>query len=409
MSVARTLAVAVLSLLLVGSLVGASAAVGANRTAFDADYVVETFEQEDVHGSLAAELRANAAQDAEGVTGTDSMPAGITIALDGPQAINESITDEVVRQQLERQIRGLYAYLHGDRAELDLVTNFTAIKGSLEGRIIDATTIDTATLVGTSSDDIGADRVARLREGPASYEEAQLTLPESEEERIRNDLETSVREEFGDQPDPLTESVLSLYMTVFDGLTGELTYETYTDQVAADEQRVKTELAAAAVAELPDEEPVFAEEDDPEAQFAPFRTAVSWATTLSWLLPLLGVVLVGLVYGVSRSVDQTAAVTAGALFWAGLLWVVFGLFLRGPLLAAVTPDGDPGNPLATGLLAVLEGTLETIGTQSVLLAVAGVVLYALVAADRRGKLDDLRARAGYAPRHEPSGGGDADE
>jgi hypothetical protein len=396
-STGKTLAVAVLSVLLVGSLAGASAAIGADRTAFDADYVVETLDDENVHGSLAAEIRANATENVEQTTDPGSLPPGVAVDLDAGQALNESITDDVVREQLEAHVRELYAYLRGDSEELSLVTNLTTVRESLRETIIDATTIDAATLVGESSEDIESERVAKLSESEQAYQEAQMTLPPGERERIEEDLEATVRENLSGQPDPLVNAVLSLQSTVLDGLTGELTHEKYVEQLAADEQRVKEEIAAAAITEVPEEQPVFADDEDPESQFAPFRTAVGWGTTLAWLLPLLALVLVAGVYGVTRSLDRTAAVTAGALFWAGLTWVVLGLFARGLLLDPVEP-GEASNPLVEGLFAVFEGTLQTIGAQSVLLLVVGAGLYVVVVADRRGTLDPVRERAGYPPR-----------
>lgn len=398
MSTGKTIAVGLLSILLIGSLAGASAAIGADRTAFDADYVVTTFEEENVHGSLAAEIRADTTGEINRTTNSVALPAGIDVDLDDEQAVNESITDAVVREQLEGHVRDLYAYLHGDTDDLSLVTDLTEIKRSLEAAIVEATTIDTPTLVGENSEDIDTERVAMLSESESAYQEAQMDLPPGERERIENELEAQVREDLVDQPEPLVQSVLALHTTVLDGLTGKLTHEEYVEQLDEDEQRVTEELAAAALTEVPSEEPVFGEDEDPEAQFAPFRTAVNWGTTLAWVLPLVATLLVAGIYGLSRSLDRTAAVTASALFWAGLTWVVVGLFMRGILLGAVKPDGDASNPLADGLFAVFEGALETIALQSVVLLLAGAGVYAVVFADRRGKLDPVRERAGYPPR-----------
>jgi hypothetical protein len=108
--------------------------------------------------------------------------------------------------------------------------------------------------------------------------------------------------------------------------------------------------------------------------------------------------LVGVSYLFTRSVDRAATVTGTSLLVAGLLgWLVGAV--AGPVVKAAVGLGDDGSDaIIEGMIAVVDGSLGTIASQSLVLVVGGVIVLGAVVADRRGLLDGLRARLNLGSR-----------
>lgn len=407
MSTGRTVALVLVGTLLTGTLFGATAAIGADRTAFDGEYTSNTFEEEGVYTEMTAQIRENVTKDIDEILDNKPRPQGVRLTLTSEEVAEQGVTEEFVGGEMDRVIGELYQYLHGERNDLAIQIDLAPMKTTVSETIVDGVEIDTPTLVGSKSDRVDSETIAQLSENESAYQDAEVDLPPGERENISEELETNVRAELSDEDEALTAAVLEHQQTVLDGLTGEITYEEYVDQVASNEQQIKEELAASAVADVQDQGPVFSEDDDPEAAFAPFQRGIQWGTTATWLLPLLAVGLVGLGYAVSRSKEQVASMTAGALLWAGIIGVLVGWAVRPLFIDRLRPEqGDPG-PLFDGLVGVVDGTLRTIGQQSAVLLVAGVVLFAVIVADRRGMLLPVREQLGMGPRAEAAGAGSA--
>lgn len=398
MSTGRTLGVVLLSVLLTITLFGATVATGVERTALDDQYVMEQFEDEQVDAKIGSELRGEIATKIDRSDEQREVPTGISIDLDGKTVANRTVTDEFVAGELSRNIEIGLRYLRGETEELDLRTDLREIKAAIRAEIINGTTIDTPQLVGANTDRIGAERVAMLSEGEQEYQEAQLDLSDEERAELEAEIETNVKQQLSNTSDELTAAVLDHQYTVLDGLTGELTHEEYVEQLAADEQRIKAAIGDAALAEVSDEESLVSEDDDAESALAPIRTGASLTATLAWLLPLLAAGLLAVIYGVSRSVDQTATVAGTGLLVAGILGAVAG-FLAGPALKGTVGVGtEESDPIIEGMIAVIDGTLRTVGTQSLVGALVGVVVLVAVVADRRGLFDGVRSRLNLDPR-----------
>ncbi|WP_336326364.1 hypothetical protein [Halovenus sp. HT40] len=398
MSTGRTLAVVLLSVLLTITLFGATVATGVERTALDDQYVAEQFEDEQVDAKIGGELRGEIATKIDRSDEQREVPTGISIDLDGETVANRTVTDEFVAGELSRNIEIGLRYLRGETEELDLRTNLREIKASIRAEIIDGTTVDTPQLVGANTDRIGAERIAMLSEGEQEYQEAQLDLSDEERAELEAEIETNVKQQLSNTSDELVGAILDHQYTVLDGLTGELTHEEYVEQLAADEQRIKAAIGDAALAEVPDEQSLVSEDDDPESTLGPVRTGASLTVTLAWLLPLLAAGLLAVVYGVSRSVDRTATVGGTGFLVAGILGAVLG-FLAGPALKGTVGVGsEESDPIIEGMVAVIDGTLQTVGTQSLVVALVGFVVLVAVVADRRGLFDGVRSRLNLDPR-----------
>lgn len=398
MRTTRTLAVVVLSVLLTVTLLGATVATGVERTALDDQYVVETFEEENVGSEIGTELREDIATEVERSDERQQIPTGIAIDLDGEAVANRSVTDGFVASELRRNIRIGVQYLRGNEPELALRTDLRETKESVRAEIISGTTVDTPQLIGANTARIGAERVAMLSEGQQEYRDARLALTDQERSDLEAEMETNVRRQLPNDSERLTEAVLAHQTTVLDGVTGAVSYEEYVERLAADERRIKAVIADIALGEIPDEQSLLEEDEDPESALGPARTASRLTVTFAWLLPLLAVGLVGAVYAATRSTDRTAMVAGTGLFASGVLGALLGFVAAPGLKGAAGLGGEESDPVVRGLIAVVDGTFRTIGTQSLGLAVAGVIALAAVIADRRGLFDGVREQ--LDPRRE---------
>lgn len=390
MSAARTLGVVVVSILLTVTLFGASVSVGAERTALDQQYVVETFDEEGLSERIGSELRGDVATQIDEAGQQRPIPTGVTVTLDGREVANQTVTDEFVAGEVARNVGAILAYLRGNTDTLTLQTNIEPIKSEVRAAIIEGTTVDTPALIGANTDQVSAERVAALNGSEQSYREAQVELSDRERSEVQAEIEQSVDQQLGDGSEELSTAVLTLPGTVLDGLTGQLSYEEYTEQLAADERAVKAAIADLALAEVPDEQSLVNGTESAESELQPVRSGAGIVVLFSWLAPLLAVVLVGGLYAVTRSLDSTALGTGIALVVGGLLGTVAG-YVAGPAVVGNAEPNGETDPIVDGLTAVVDGTLATIGRQSVVLLVVGAVVVAVVLADRRGLFDGLRS------------------
>lgn len=83
----------------------------ADRTVLDAEFAKATVEEAGIHERLGEDLRQNAG------------------AGDAP--IEELLTDEYVKAQIDANVERFYGYLHGDRDQLSLYFELEPIKGEL--------------------------------------------------------------------------------------------------------------------------------------------------------------------------------------------------------------------------------------------------------------------------------------
>jgi hypothetical protein len=310
------------------------------------------------------------------------------------------VTDGFVSSELERSIERILRYLRGETDRLNLSTDLREIKRSVRTEIIDGVRIDAPQLVGANTDRIGAERVAQLASNEQSYRDAQLNLSTQERAEIDAEMQTNVRRQLSNESEPLARTILDHQRTVLDGLTGELSYQEYVDQLGADQRQIKAEIAALALREVPNQQSLFGEESDPKSALAPIRAGTGLVTIFTWLLPLLAVGLVGVGYVLTRSVDQTATVAGASLLVAGILGAILG-FVAGPAVkSAVGVGGGSSDPIIAGLTGVVDGALGTIASQSLLLAVVGSLVLVTVGADRRGLLDGVRGRLSLDARTE---------
>jgi len=219
---------------------------------------------------------------------------------------------------------------------------------------------------------------------------------------VDDELATIGDQATADPSDAETETeaaVVSIQNTVVEGLTTDMTYQTF----QSDLDESKAELAAAAAekadAQLAGEMPAridLTENMSASAQqnFEQARTGVIWMDRLAFVLPVLGIGLVGLLYYVRRSVTKVASDTGWSLLSAGVPTVV-GIELARPRLEAMVADAPAEQKQAMEVMVGFTGrVLDTVGDVALVLSVAGFVLLAGSLAIRYGLVERVRESMG---------------
>lgn len=383
----RRIAVVLVGILLLATVAGANVTVAADRTVLDVDHVVEGMDEEGLFADETENVRSDVADRITAATDGMNLPPGIALAdFDAESTAEESVTESHVREQMVGNLERLYAFLHGDREDLPLVFELGPVKSGIAESVTESATVDTPTFVGETNDRVDRGRVAALEESEESFQEARMDLDDRQVESMKADIESDVQSR--EYTPELTDALVSLQFTVVDGLAGELTYDEYTEQLEANERDLKSALGTEATAGVDDEITLGNEDEDPSEAFSGPADIVQLVSTLATALPLLAVGFVGLVGGITRDVRRTTKTTGVALLGAGVLGLVVGFAVPGMVL----PEGGDGesNLFVDGFLAAVESMFGTIGTQSVVLTLGGVVLVGLVVVESRGLLDGLK-------------------
>lgn len=241
-------------------------------------------------------------------------------------------------------------------------------------------------------------------------EEIRLALRDRIERERGDEIDAAVDDQLatiGDQAttdpsDAETETeaaVVSIQNTVVEGLTTDMTYQTF----QSDLDESKAELAAAAAeradAQLAAELPAridLTENMSAGAQqsFEQARTGVIWMDRLAFVLPVLVVALVGLLYFVRRSVTKVAADTGWSLLSAGVPTVI-GIELARLRLQSMVADAPAEQQQAMEVMVGFAGrVLDSVGDVALVLSIAGLVLLAGSLAVRYGVIDRVRESMG---------------
>ncbi len=379
-------AILLVTLLLFASVAGANVAIAADRTVLDVDHVVDQMDRQGLFADQTDTIRTDVAGEISDATDGMDLPPGIDLTgLDPDTTADESVSESHVRNQMVNNLEQLYAFLHGDRDDLSFVFELGPVKDGISDAVTDAATVDTPMLISEGSDNIDRDQVAALEEDEESFEEAQMDLSKEQVESMKADIEADVQA--GGYTPELTDALVSLQFTVVDGLAGELTFEEYTEQLTQDEQNLERALGTEAVADIDDSRTLGGGEENAGDAFAEMVDVVQLTSTLALVLPLLSLGLVGVVGAITRSGRQTMFSVGVALILAGVAGLVIGFVARGMVLDTSGGDADF---FAEGFTVALDSMFGTIGTQSVLLTLSGILLVAVVIVDRRGLLDDLK-------------------
>jgi hypothetical protein len=193
MSAARTAVVVLLVLVLAVNIFAANAAVAADRTVLNPDFVTTSLEEEDAY----QELEAIIVDQFEGGDLAASDEESAPLPVDPEAVLAEAVDTEYVKSQVEPNIERTYAYLHGNSNELELVINLapakTAIADAVEAELRSASPTELMETVADQTEEssveaggttIDLETVGQMAEDEAVFRAERQALREDIRERI---------------------------------------------------------------------------------------------------------------------------------------------------------------------------------------------------------------------------------
>lgn len=204
----RSAVAAVVVLLLFTAAVGANAAITADRTAMDGEYVADTFEEEGAYESLTRDVQRDIADNLTGVS--DELPPGLELVnFDADEVAVSSLPESYMASEFRGSILGMYAFLHGERETLEMTLDFRPIAENLSAAFgPEQIRVETPVLVEETTTDVDSDpiptdseTIARLNSDAEGYEEVRLD--------IRADIALDLLR--FDDPDRLLDPVIEDY------------------------------------------------------------------------------------------------------------------------------------------------------------------------------------------------------
>jgi hypothetical protein len=196
--------------------------------------------------------------------------------------------------------------------------------------------------------------------------------------------------------DTVTQAAIDLQLAVIDGVATDTSYEEFSSRIDTTEQNLDDEASRLAAEQIDREVPsnISVTEDlsaqDREA-LTMASTRVQQIDTVNVVLPILALVLVGLIYLLTRSLATTAFTTGISVGLVGLVTFVGATLARAPIETTIRNEfsGQNAQGIQDILVGLIEQILGVLGTQSLLLVGVGIVLILVGVADRRGYLADL--------------------
>jgi hypothetical protein len=216
-------------------------------------------------------------------------------------------------------------------------------------------------------------------------------------DRVRQET----RERTGEFSPNVTQAAIDIQVAVIDGLATDTSYQEFSTRIDSAEQTLINEASRLARQQINEEVPdniSAAEQLSPSdrEQLTTLSNRVQQVDSVNGALPIVALVLVALLYLVSRSLETTALTTGLALGGVGGASYAGATLAQSPVEDVIREqisgeDVQAIQELAIGLVGQTLGVLQS---QSLLLLVAGVVLVALAIASRLGAFAGLRERVG---------------
>lgn len=261
MNLAREMAVGVVGILLIWSL-GTSVVLGTLQlTVLDAEFVTNSIEEEGGYELVVdrvSELEqqgelglinervlgtANGSQSANGTNASADLNATEGV-IDVERTLQDSLTEEYLRTETERNLHRLYTYLHGESSALNLSLNVAPVKENFSDSV--STQVRSAD-IGTRMADAnpalvgGADPddVERLTPNATSYQAARADFRADVRDRVLN---RSVEQGFSarNQTESGRDQLLDLVVDGYD--PSAYTAEEKTEMVADNETAIRAAL-----------------------------------------------------------------------------------------------------------------------------------------------------------------------
>jgi hypothetical protein len=239
---------------------------------------------------------------------------------------------------------------------------------------------------------------------PREYSEAEKErMVADNETRIRSAIRDRVREEQGDAINEtvdrrldgfvgqaenqtsgnaesnVTAAAAELQLTIVQGLAGDMSYDEFSSELEGDRDTLATAVGTRIEGELDDsvsDRLSLTDELGPETeqQLSDARGTVQLLDTLGTVLPVAVLVLVGLIFLLTRSIKATLNNFGRSLFLVGLPTFVGIQLLSGQIKNFVPSVDDGMQPIVDGLVGVIGDMLGVLGSQSLWVMVGGMLL-----------------------------------
>ena len=403
MGILRIIGLGLLGVVFVVGLTTANLAVAADRTVLNDDFVTDTADDAGLYALIAEELREEAAADAP----DDGLPDELPIeGVDFETLLEETITEDWVREQFEPAIENVFAFLQGDSDSLEITIDTDELQNNAATTLTEESELDLGALpderaaqldrMTESPDQFAAERDQFRTEQKTQIQDAtDEELSESELEAALDDQLTDNRETIQSQftaaiPPAVSgvdEPVETLADAWVDAMLGEVDYEAFTTTVegASDtltERAVKSFFEEAAPfpdsIEFTDDDIPAEEREDLDTA----RDAISAFSLVPFALGALVLVLAGGVFVLASPGGAAIGLgTATALVGGGTAGVTLVLQEELPALLTAIPDAVRGS-----IVTVLRAILDVVFIQSALLAAVGMAAIAVGVAVRRDLL-----------------------
>ena len=417
--------VAVLLLLTVG---GANMVLTAERTALNGDYVSDTLESENVYESLTDEAQATIRTEIEDFSPENSqrVPNSFDVSyLDAQALAAESLPESYVRAQASQNVDRVFDYLHGERSEPGLRIDTDPLRANVSEAVSEQVeAADPVALLNDASFTVEGYEVdgalaREMYESRARYQAYRSDIRARTDAQQRDELNSDAksdararaRQATGQYNQQITQGTITVQEAVIDGLTDdEMTYEEFQSAYDAGRSQLAEGVGQAAGEEIDSQVSTSDFVDaELESTLQDTRGYVQTIDTLQIALPVVALLLIALLYGITRAWRPTVDVTGRVLVVAGAIGLVAVLVqsvLLGIAEDRVGSQFQNSDVVGMDLLTnFVEGVFEALTIQSSVLVALGLVLVGLVYADENGYLDDVKRTIGIQPA--PAGGSTA--
>ena len=437
MGAGKILAILAVVLLLLPTVAASNAVMSAQQTVLNGEYVTETLEDEGVYEEIAETATEQIQSDLPAIqpTQSDQLPDEISVSQVNETAIVEAaVTEDYVTEQSEENILALYDYLHGETDILELTLDAEPVKENIAEEVArQAGNVETEQLIRTYADDLGStdipidgDTASRMLESESSYQAVKSDFREQIREQVRRETGASgdeldqqvdqalaeganqtkanitetTRAQTSEFSENVTNATIGLQHALVDGLATDDSYEEFQENIDESEQALALEASRLALQQMDgeiDDTYSLTSEMSPglESSLRGAQDTVGTIDLMNILLPIIGLVLIALVFGITRSLTTTGKVAGGVFLVAGVLGFLLPTLLQGTVLNWVEDQiSSDSDVVGEAVVEIIDGVLGTFAAQSLAILVAGVIIFALAFAGDRGYLDTVTKRAG---------------
>lgn len=422
MSAGKNLAIVLIAILLLVTVGAANSVVATERTALNAQYTNNTLESVGFYDSVTRVTQDNIQSEVESasIQQSDSIPQGFDVGqIDANQLAEESVPESYIQSQASDNIEHVFAYLHGDRVDLNIEIDAEPLKenvaSAVSGQIenIDATSLldDASTRLPGTNYRIDSNLAQSMLQSKSQYQRVQnrfhARYDSQQRQQIASDGKEQVRQRARDATSQytagITRGTITIQEALIDGLATDMSYREFRDEYQRGKAQLGDGAGQAVVNQINDRigDQVSTSQwldGGIKSELSGAQSYTQTTDTLELALPLASLLLIALLYGLSRSWQRTAKVTGGVFVVAGgfalvavLIQSVAMSFVKDYAQQFVNGHEVVGMDLVT---TFIQGIFDTLAAQSMMLVVAGIALVGLVYADNRGYLDDAKRQLG---------------